>query len=950
MAKNSEKTSPKTSDKSTSKDSGKGLEQQRPLLESIARRVHYLATQMVSQANHRSDKEKGDPKVGGHASASASALHIMGALHLVVRSGFDHIANKPHASPTDHSYNYLLDLFLKSDLSKLSQEEADTAMMGLRKFSHHGEPVFQSYHSAYDSDHHNFFPSGTVGIPPVNAGYLALAYRYAKDHGYNVPDAHFWAVCGDSEFREGSMAEAIPDFAERQIGNLTWIIDYNRQSLDGHRITNKHIMGGVDAVRIEHMMKANGWHVIQVQHGHKRLALFQRPGGEAFRNFLENELEDYEFQALLLVHDMKTLKKGIAQDHPDMKKFLDSVSDEEFYAALRDFGGHDIVALSEAMLESKKETQRPTLIIAHTLKGWGLKMAAAPGNHSSLPHEDEVEALRQAQGLKGETLFARFDSQTPEGQFLKKRGDQLYADILAQNDLKKKNHDYFLNKILAHGELPPTLEISTKMASYPHTQWMLGQLTAKLTRIANTSENEKELSQGQKPLTAHELPWKTPGELMVSMAPDVGTSTNLNPAMDGKIFGANIVHDFEQEYSVKDAKLPDLVPGEEVSDRFIRFEIAEGNVMSCVGSFGRMRDTLGIPLMPLMTVYDFFIKRALDQYFYNLYWKSSFILVGTPSGVTLSPEGAQHGWKSDIQIPNQITWEPFFCQELDWILCESMRRHFTNDNEGRNGVLIRGVTRGVEQKDMMLWLKRQARFKSELNGLLARTEFPLDGALDEGQVPVQDEATILAKIRDEVLSGAYYLIDYRGYAGYEPGDNVVNIFAMGALGTEAIKASEALLAKGVYANVIIVTSSDLLCGIQAHENDYVWLKEGLGIDGNLHVHPTEHMNGHEFVTVAGRRVPMVSVHDGEAGLLDNIGAIVGVRHEALAVRHHSKCGRPKDIYEYHNIDWQSVVEACGKVLAETALEEVRVSRSVLGENEMSQQAPAKWTDLWPARH
>src|SRR3982751_3279209 len=100
----------------------------REVLESIARRAHYLATQMIFQANHREDKAKGDPKIGGYPSASASALHIMGALHLVVKSGFDHIANKPHASPTDRSYNYLLDLFLKSDLSKLSQEEKDTAM------------------------------------------------------------------------------------------------------------------------------------------------------------------------------------------------------------------------------------------------------------------------------------------------------------------------------------------------------------------------------------------------------------------------------------------------------------------------------------------------------------------------------------------------------------------------------------------------------------------------------------------------------------------------------------------------------------------------------------------------------------------------------------------------------------------------------------------------------
>jgi pyruvate dehydrogenase E1 component len=927
------------------------MKDNRKLLNSVALRAHYLATQMIYQANIRTDKEKGDPKIGGHAAACASALHILGALHLVVKSGFDHIANKPHASPTDHAYNYLLDLFLKSDLSKLTQDECDTAMMGLRKFSQNGEPVFQSYHSAYDCDHHNFFPSGTVGIPPVNAGYLALAYRFAQEHNYNVPDAHFWAVCGDSEFREGSMYEAIPDFAEREIGNLTWILDYNRQSLDGHRITNKKIMDGTDAVRVERTMRANGWDVIQVQHGHKRLDLFKRPGGEAFQHFLENELEDFEFQALLLVQDMKTLKKGMIKEYPTLKKFLDSLTDEELYLALRDMGGHDIVALADAMIESKKNPRKPTMIIAHTIKGWNLRSAASPGNHSSLPHEDELLELKTKNGLKGDKLFQRFAADTDEGKFLKKRGEELYSEITAQRTLKTKNEKFFLENLTKYGALPPSLEISTKMASYPHTQWMLGQLTAKLTRIANTPLNEKDLIKGQKALPANELPWKLPGELLVSMAPDVGTSTNLNPAMDGKIFGAPVVRDFETELGVKDNKLPDVVPGEEVSDRFLRFEIAEGNVMSCVGSFGRLRDTLGIPVMPLMTVYDFFIKRALDQYFYNLYGKSSFILVGTPSGVTLSPEGAQHGWKSDIQIPNQITWEPFFCVELDWILCESLRRHYFNDDLGRNGVLIRGVTRGIEQKDLMLHMKRQLRFKNQQDQLLCRQEFPLAGALDESQLESVDETSILNQMRDEVLKGAYYLIDYRGYAGYEPGDNVVNIFAMGSLTTEAIKASEALLARGVYANVIVVTSPDLLCGIQGHENDYEYLKQGLGVSGSLHVHPTQELGNQELVTLSGRRVPIVSVHDGEAGLLDNLGSIVGVKQECLAVRHHSKCGRPKDIYEYHNIDAGSVVEACGKALAETALEEVKVSQSVLHNalGERSEVAATKWTDLWPTR-
>lgn len=912
-------------------------------LDNIASRAHYLASQMIYMANHRTDKEKGDPKVGGHQSASASALHILGALHLVVKSGFDHIANKPHASPADHSYNYLLDLLLNSDLTKLTEDQKNIAMGNLRKFTKNGEPGFQSYHSVYDPDHHNFFPSGTVGIPPVQAGYLALAYRFAKEHGYDVPDAHFWAVSGDSEFREGSMYEAVPDFAEREIGNLTWIVDYNRQSLDGQRIVNQNVLRGSDATRIEKSMAANGWEVIQVRHGSKRQNLFKKANGESFKNFLENELFDYDLQALLLVTDEKALKKQLNKDYPQLKKFLDTVSDQEIFEALRDFGGHDIIQMAEALLKSKENQRAPTIIIAHTLKGWGLKMAAQPGNHSALNTIEEMEELRKNQGLKDGELFKGFAPKTNEAKYLSERGEKLYSDIKAQHNLKEKNQKFFLSDFEKKGGFPESLNINTKMTSYPHTQWMLGQLTAKMTRIANTEDISK--------LNEDEKKWKTASELFLTMAPDVGTSTNLNPAMDGKIFGAASVEDLETELGVKNTKLPDLVPAEEESHRFLRFEIAEGNVMSCAGSFGRIKDTLGVPLMPLMTIYDFFIKRALDQYFYNLYWKSNFICVGTPSGVTLSPEGAQHGWKSDFQIPNQIAWEPFFCIELDWILSDTFRRHLTNDNAGRTGTLLRLVTRGVEQKDMMKYLTKQARFKTDSNALLCRSNFTLPNAVNEEDVSALTEAEILSEIRKEVLQGAYYLIDYRNYAGYEPGDNVVHIFALGSLTTEAIKASENLLERGIYANVIVVTSPDLLCGIQAFENDYDYLKNGLGVNSDLYLNRSGEVDSTDLVVASGRRIPIVSVHDGEAGMLDNIGSIVGVRHESCAVRKHSKCGRPSEVYHYHHIDSEAVIEACGKVLSETALEKVIVSKNTLEQTSdtatQNQQQKPHWTELWP---
>lgn len=914
------------------------------VLNTIAQRALYYAVQMIHLANNRKDKEKGDPKIGGHQSASASSLHLLGAIHLVTKSGFDHMAVKPHASPADHAYNYLLNNLLDENNNRLSQELQEIAMHGLRKFSNDGTPVFQSYHSKYDPDRHNFLPSGTVGIPPVNLGYLALAYRYAKDHGYKVPEnAHFWALCGDSEFREGSLFEAMPEFAEREIGNLTWIIDYNRQSLDGHRITNKEIIGTTDDVRLARTGEANGWEVIMLKHGPLRQKLFKKPHGDTFKKLLDEELNDYEFQAMLLIQDKKALKKHMLDNHPQVQKFIENVDEQELFDSLRDLAGHDFEMIIEALEASKKNKRKPTLIIAHTVKGWGLSEAAKPGNHNSQLDQEEIDQLREREGIPADQLFQKFSENSKEAKFLKARGDEIYKDILKQHELKDENKRHFLAELEKHGQIPESLDINLKLVNYPHTQWMLGQLTAKLTRIANTS-NDKDA----KPLTDMEKAFKIPAELFVSMAPDVGTSTNLNPAMDGKVFGAMDIEDYEKEFEVKDTKLPDLVPGSDKSDRFIRFEIAECNVMSCVGSFGQMRDLLGIPLFPLMTVYDFFLKRALDQYFYNQYWRSNFILVGTPAGVTLSPEGAQHGWKSDFQIPNQILWEPFFCIELDWIFCDALRRHFYFDNDSRSGVHIRGVTRGADQKEFLKRLKAQKIFKADQSVTLIPNGMNYEGAVEESSVECISDEEILRAVRHDVLAGGYYLINYEGYAGYEPGDNVVNIFSMGSPTTEAIKASDMLLERGIYANVIVVTSPDLLIGTLAEANDHYHLRHKLGINSKLYLHPADAIQSQgDLVTLSGRRIPMVSVHDGEPGLLDNIGSIIGVRHEVLAVKKHSKCGRPSEIYKYHHIDAESVVEACGKVLSETALEEVQVSRSLLESFGNYSSRPTSWRELWP---
>jgi pyruvate dehydrogenase E1 component len=934
------------------------------LLGRICERAFAQMVHMIWEANHRTDKRPGDPKVGGHPAACASSLHVLGALHLVVRNVEDYVCCKPHASPVDHAYHHLMQVFGREDGTWLTPEEAKAAMSCLRRFPEAGaKDVFQSYHARSDPDSFHFLPSGSVGIPPVASVYLALAHRYMKDHGREVPkSAHFWSLIGDSEFREGSLLEAMPDVAERLLGNVTWIIDYNRQNLDGTRIPNEKGLHGRDCDRIQRTAEANGWRVIQVRHGSFREEAFAHKGGDALREVFEDILTDYEFQLALFKRDAFLCRTLLRQHSERGHRFAKDFSDEEVVRLFTDLGGHDLARLVEALHSAKTTPSQPTLIVAHTIKGWGLECFADPSNHSSLPSEDEVEGVLARHGLTREDPYALFPAESPEGRYLAERGAGFREGIARWRKQRRDKREAARRAVEQAGGLPDTLDIDLTLFPLVHTQWMWGQIAAKLVRVSTPAP---EAAPGfrtdasgpgvggakQKPLTEDEKRWASVAGFVLTLSPDVGTSTNIAPVLDKRVYGPK--SELENEQVEFKARHPELMTFSDAWTRHIRFEIAEANCMSAAGAFGKMAHYTGNPSFPIMTVYDFFIKRALDQLYYNLYWGAEFVIIGTPSGVTLSFEGAQHSWKSDIQIPNLITWEPCFALEMEWILADAIKRHMLDQNDGRRGVLIRAVTRALPQAWLLENLRRQARSKAGLaQGAWLKPAGSGDewgAALDESSVPALPDAEILRAVRLDVLRGAYYLVDWRGYAGYEPGENVVNVFAMGSVTSEALEATKALLARGVFANVIVVTSPELLLGILGHQDGHRHLRETLGIDGDLHAAPGTIASEGELVSLAGRRVPCVAVCDGEAGLLDNIGSIVGVKQVTLAVRKFSKCGRPDQVYAYQHLDADAIVEASGQVLSETALEDLRVSRALLERLAGRTRSPRpSWRELWPA--
>ncbi len=870
------------------------------LLYQLTDRAFFLALKMIDIANTRPGVVRGEPKVGGHPAACASSKHILAAIHLVLKGPEDYMANKPHVSPMDHGLNYLMKTFREADGTPMSAERSELAMRHLRHYSHEGEPVFQSYHAEADPDGYRFFPSGSVGIPPVNALYTALGYQLAEDHGIDTGEKPtFWCLMGDSEFREGSLMEAMPDAGERSLGRLVWVVDYNRQNLDGTRVINEKAMGGTDADRIVKIAEANGWSAIKLKHGKKREKAFATPGGEELKRVLDEELTDFEFQALLGAKDPKVTRKSLGEKSDKLAKWLKKYSDEEVQEIFFNVGGHDLESLVEVLSQGKASENRPTLIVAYTIKGHGLECAALSGNHSMLPEDEELKAIAAAYEMDYENPFRSPVSGGEAEAYLKKRGEELNAGLTRVREAAEARKAEWLDK-MSKLDWPVDFDITAlKMSPVAHTQWMWGQIAAKLDRLAR---GERKADGKTNPT---EDVWREVAPLFLTMAPDVGSSTNTSPNMNGKLYGDIGMEDFEKTYNTKDDKAPDIVPHADKRSGHLRFEIAEGNCMSAAGSFGKFWYFTGIPFYPAMTIYDFFIKRALDQFYYNVYWHSSFATIGTPSGITLAPEGAQHSWKSDIQMPNVINWEPCYAKELEWILAATLKNHFTHDAKDREAALFRLVTKGMIQKDFADRLKTQKRFEGV------------------------EDAEMFETIRKDVLAGGYALVHYEGYEDYTPGDNVVNVFAMSALVAEALKASDLLREKGIYANVYVVTSTDLLLGNYAYLNGYEHLKTGLAVTGELFLTKNaEVKNQGEWASIQGARVPVVSVHDGEPGLLDNIGSVVGTKQICLAVRKTSKSGTTADIFHLHGLDAEGVLDGCMRALEETAKETFQISPNV----------------------
>jgi pyruvate dehydrogenase E1 component len=761
------------------------------VLDAVQRRVLWLATSIIHHANKVRVSRSG-VKVGGHQASSASMVSVMTALWFSFLRAPDRVSVKPHAAPVLHAINYLL--------GRLDQQ----SLTELRAFG-----GLQSYPSRAKDPDPVDFSTGSVGIGATATLWSALAHRYVAGH-FEVPrGGRQIALVGDAELDEGAIWEALVDPMVPRLGEVLWIVDLNRQSLD-------RVVPDIAAGRIGAMFEAAGWRTITVKYGRRLRGLFARPGGEALRARID-EMPNEEYQRLLRADagELRERLPGSGVGRRDVSRVIADLDDGELLEAIRDLGGHDLGDLLEAFRAADETTDQPAVIFAYTIKAWRLPTQGHPGNHSALLSVDQWRQLAPSLGADPERPWERFAEGSPEAELCTRASELLAREPVAPRE-------------------PPTVPVELGGGHTPagSTQQGFGRLLVELGHAAPS-------------VAAH----------LVTVSPDVASSTNLG----GWINRCGVWHPGERiDWFADDTDT--LVRWRESSHgQHVELGIAEVNLVGLLGELGATWSRDGQPLLPIGTIYDPFVNRALEPWSFGIYAGGQSILVGTPSGVTLAPEGGAHQSiitpSVGIEQPGCVAWEPAFLQDLEWVMLHALGRL---GRPGGESAYVRLSTRPLDQS-------------------LAR--MPDDPAAREQR-------------RLAVLSGGYRLRESEG----PPRACLVGI---GAVMPQVCAAADELGAAGLGCDVVCLTSADLVHrALQA--------RAGLrgGDDALLDaLFPPE------------RTVPLVTVLDGHPHALSFLAAVRGAPISSLGVQDFGQSGDVDDLYAYYGIDAETVVGAALDVIS-----------------------------------
>jgi pyruvate dehydrogenase E1 component len=722
---------------------------------------------------------------------------LMTALYFDALRPQDRVAVKPHASPVFHAIMYLL--------GRQSREK-------LERFRALGGA--QSYPSRTKDTDDVDFSTGSVGLGASVTLFASLVQEYVRAKGLapaDDPPGRMVALLGDAELDEGNVFESMLEGWKHGVSNLWWVIDYNRQSLDA--VVSDRLF-----TRFDDIFRTTGFEVVTLKYGRRLEAAFEQPGGDVLRRWID-DCPNSVYSALTYKGGA-AWREQLARDIGDARgigHLLDAHDDASLHALMTNLAGHDLEAVVEAFRAATAD-ERPRCFIAYTIKGFGLPFAGHKDNHAGLMNAEQMAAFREAMRVPEAAEWDHF------------AGLDLPADRLAAF-LRDVPFAQGPARVRRAAPVPVPAVLELPMSPTLSTQEGFG-------RILNT------LGRGDTALADH----------VVTLSPDVTVSTNLGGWVNQRgIFDRQDRGDVFRELKV-------VSPQKwEPSRRGQHFElgIAEHNLFLLLAALGLAEPLFGARLLPVGTLYDPFIKRGLDALNYACYQDARFMLVATPSGITLAPEGGAH---QSVVTPlvgmgmdRLAYFEPAYVDELATI----MRWGFgwMQADEG-GSVYLRLSTRPLAQPS------RPA-----------------------GGLPAPD-----------ILAGGYWLVPPRA-------DAELALVYTGAVAPEVLHAHAALLDDIPGAGILAVTSADRL-----HAG---WLAAQRARAARR---PAEPSHVERLLDALPPAAALVAVIDGHPATLSWLGAVRGHRIQALGVDHFGQSGDIPDLYRVHGLDSEAILDAAAALV------------------------------------
>ena len=757
-----------------------------PHLKTIEQRLLWLSHWMIHHANHIRPKVDGI-KIGGHQASSASMVSILTALYFSSLRPQDRVAVKPHASPVFHAMQYLM--------GNISREKLE----GFRAFG-----GVQSYPSRTKDVDDVDFSTGSVGLGVAVTSFASMIQDYvkAKSWGGDWPEGRMVALVGDAELDEGNVYECLQEGWKNDLRNVWWIVDYNRQSLDG--IVHEGLFN-----RIEKSFAAFGWDVVKIKYGKLQQAAFEEEGGAALRGWIDR-CPNSEYSALTFMGGAvwrRRLMEDLGDQGP-VSTLIDRRSDDELADLMENLGGNCVETMAETF--AAIDHDRPVCFLAYTVKGWGTPIAGHKDNHGGLMTSKQMAEWQAHMGVsEGQEWepFAAVEDTAGFKEFL----DQV---PFFSKGARRLTDDRLPVPAIA---APKDREIATQMA--------FGKILDALGRSDSVL-----------------------AERIVTTSPDVTGTTSLGPWVNRrKLFAREAQPDLYKALSIPSTAKWEFSP----DGQHIELGIAEMNLCLLLAAAGLSTSLFGKRLIPVGTVYDPFVARALDALNYACYQDARFMLVGTPSGVTLSPEGGAHQSISTPMIgmsqPGLTSFEPAYADELAVIMAWAFQ-HMQQDDGG--SVYLRLTTNPIEQI-----------------GQRSGEEFA------EG-----------------VTRGGYWL--------REPGPNADVVIAyQGAVAPEAVAAAGMIGGGRRDIGVLSVTSADRL-----HAD---WT---VAQTNRMRGKDPAPSHVEKLLAYLPPHCTLVTVIDGHPATLSWMGGVAGHRVLPLGVTAFGQTGTIGDLYRYFGLDARSIAD------------------------------------------